>query len=77
MGNRPASSVPGASGVSQPGLNGVAPGLAAHTAGTEMTPPGGGRENLTVFFSIGIAIDVLLVTLFLVWAVRQWRKSGK
>ncbi len=36
-----------------------------------------GREDLTVFFSIGIAVDVLLVTVFLVWAVRQWRKTGK
>ncbi|MFQ5643035.1 MAG: hypothetical protein ACE5FQ_04970 [Thiogranum sp.] len=38
---------------------------------------GDGREDLTVFFSIGIAVDVLLVTVFLVWAIRQWRKAGK
>ena len=36
-----------------------------------------GREDLTVFFSIGVVVDVLLVSAFLVWAVRQWRKAGK
>jgi hypothetical protein len=34
-----------------------------------------GREDLTVFFSIGLVLDVLLVTAFLVWAVGQWRKK--
>jgi len=33
------------------------------------------REDLTVFFSIGVVIDVLLMTAFLVWAVGQWRKK--
>lgn len=33
------------------------------------------REDLTVFFSIGVLLDILLVTAFLVWAVRQWRKT--
>lgn len=39
--------------------------------------PDDGREDLTAFFSIGIAIDVLLLTVFAVWAVRQWRKPRK
>ncbi len=32
------------------------------------------REDLTVFFAIGIVIDILLVAAFIVWAVGQWRK---
>lgn len=46
-------------------------------AGEEGVAVGGGRDDLTVFFSIGVAVDVLLVAAFLVWAVRQWRKTGK
>jgi hypothetical protein len=34
-------------------------------------------EDLTVFFSIGVIIDVLLVAAFLVWAIGQWRKTKK
>ncbi len=37
----------------------------------------GGREDLTVFFAIGVIVDVLLVTAFLIWAVGQWRKTKK
>jgi hypothetical protein len=36
-----------------------------------------GREDLTVFFSIGVIVDILLVTFFLIWAVGQWRKTGQ
>ena len=35
------------------------------------------RENLTGFFVIGMIINVLLFTLFLIWAVGQWRKTKK
>jgi len=34
-----------------------------------------GRGDLTVFFAIGMIINVLMVTAFLVWAVGQWRKK--
>jgi hypothetical protein len=37
----------------------------------------GGREDLTVFFSIGMVVDVFLVMAFLAWAVGQWRKTKK
>ena len=30
---------------------------------------------MTVFFAIGMVINVLMVTAFLVWAVGQWRKK--
>lgn len=35
------------------------------------------RDNLTGFFVIGMIINVLLITLFLIWAVGQWRKMKK
>lgn len=35
----------------------------------------GGKKDLTVFFSIGVIVDILLVTAFVVWAVGQWSKS--
>ncbi|MCO6411371.1 MAG: hypothetical protein J5I92_01380 [Thiogranum sp.] len=37
----------------------------------------GAREDLTVFFSIGIVINLLVLTLFVVWAIGQWRRSRK
>ncbi len=53
------------------------PAAASPGSGAEITAVQGGREDLTVFFSIGLAIDVILVTAFLVWAVGQWRKTKK
>ena len=35
------------------------------------------RDNMTGFFVIGMIINVLLITLFLIWAVGQWRKTKK
>lgn len=35
------------------------------------------RKDLTMFFSIGVILDVLLVAAFLIWAVGQWRKARK
>ena len=35
------------------------------------------REDLTGFFVIGMIINVLVITLFLIWAVGQWRKTKK
>lgn len=32
------------------------------------------REDLSVFFSIGIVINIVMVIGFFVWAVKQWRK---
>ncbi len=44
-------------------------------SGTGSTAANGEREDLTVFFAIGVVVDVLLVTAFLAWAVGQWRKK--
>ena len=62
----PENSLPVAEGKSAAGTPGT------HTEATIIND---GREDLTVFFSIGLVIDVLLVTAFLVWAVGQWRKK--
>jgi len=31
----------------------------------------------TIFFAIGIVINLALLAAFLLWAVRQWKKGGK
>ncbi len=48
----------------------MAPGSAAERVEVE-----DGRGDMTVFFAIGMVINVLMVTAFLVWAVGQWRKK--
>lgn len=35
------------------------------------------KDKLTVFFAIGLVINIILMTLFGIWAIRQWRKSDK
>ena len=37
--------------------------------------PPDGRKDLTVFFSVGVIADLLLVVAFVAWAIRQWRNS--
>ncbi len=54
-----------------------APALTDAEPETHELAPGGRREDLTVFFAIGILIDLLLLTLFFVWATRQWRKTRR
>jgi hypothetical protein len=60
-----------------PGPATDAPGVLS--AGTDTGGVAGkaGRKDLTVFFSIGVIVDILLVTAFLVWAVGQWSKTKK
>jgi membrane protein DedA with SNARE-associated domain len=60
------------------------PGMIADTSVTTSTGSSAGSaavndrgEDLTVFFSIGVIIDVLLVAAFLVWAIGQWHKTKK
>jgi len=36
-----------------------------------------GGKDLTVFFVIGMAVNIIMITAFLFWAVGQWRKSQK
>jgi len=35
------------------------------------------KDKLTIFFAIGLIINILLMSLFGIWAVRQWRKTDK
>ena len=48
----------------------MAPGSGAEGVEVE-----NGRGDLTVFFAIGMVINVLMVTAFLIWAIGQWRKK--
>lgn len=71
-------------GAENSGVVAGVPGSAADVSAS-MSPDSGageaavtdGRKDLTVFFSIGVVVDVLLVAAFLVWAVGQWRKTKK
>lgn len=39
--------------------------------------PTGSAEPLTMFFAVGMLINLALIAAFVLWAVRQWKKSGK
>ena len=44
-------------------------------SGKKDTTPSDDRKDLTVFFSIGVIVDILLVAAFLIWAAGQWSKT--
>jgi len=61
-------------------ISGPASGLPlsmSPVSGAGVRPADDTRKNLTGFFVIGMIINVLLITLFLIWAVGQWRKTKK
>jgi hypothetical protein len=58
-----------------PGLATNIPESISANSGKKGTATNNGRKDLTVFFSIGVIVDILLVTAFLIWAVRQWSKT--
>jgi len=33
------------------------------------------KEDLSVFFGIGMLINIVMITSFFVWAVKQWKKN--
>ncbi|MDM8560925.1 hypothetical protein [Candidatus Parabeggiatoa sp. HSG14] len=33
------------------------------------------KKKLTTFWIIGIAINILMFSLFIVWAIKEWRKN--
>lgn len=47
------------------------------TAETEGAAVNDRSEDLMVFFSIGVIVNILLVAAFLAWAIGQWRKTKK
>jgi len=52
-------------------------GVAGPVSGSGARTEDDARKNMTGFFVIGMIINVLLITLFLIWAVGQWRKTKK
>ena len=34
------------------------------------------REDLTVFFTIGVVINLVMITAYFIWAYKQWNKTG-
>jgi len=43
----------------------------------ELETPSASSGPSTTFFAIGIAINLALLAAFGLWAIRQWKKSGK
>ena len=35
------------------------------------------REDLTVFFGIGMAINIVMIIVFVIWAMKQWKQNDK
>ncbi|MCP4126085.1 MAG: hypothetical protein GY753_03365 [Gammaproteobacteria bacterium] len=57
-----------------PATHGVETGVADVTSGLDAD---NNKDKLTIFFAIGLVINIVLMSLFGMWAVRQWRKSDK
>lgn len=34
-------------------------------------------RKLSMFFKIGIGLNIIMLTLYILWAARQWRQSDK
>lgn len=34
------------------------------------------REDLTGFFTVGVVINIVMITAYFFWAYKQWGKSG-
>lgn len=34
------------------------------------------REDLSVFFTIGMTINIVMVIAFFIWGIKQWKKNG-
>jgi len=52
-------------------------GVAGPVSGAAVRAENDTRKNMTGFFVIGMIINVLLIMVFLIWAVGQWRKTKK
>ena len=33
------------------------------------------KEDLSVFFGIGMIVNIVMITSFFIWAVKQWKKN--
>ena len=36
-----------------------------------------GKEDLSVFFGIGMIVNIVMITSFFIWAIKQWKKNDK
>ncbi|MDH5387558.1 MAG: hypothetical protein OEY06_03805 [Gammaproteobacteria bacterium] len=36
-----------------------------------------GKADLTVFFGIGMIVNIVMIVSFFIWAVKQWKKNDK
>ena len=43
----------------------------------EAEAPSGSSDSLTAFFAVGLVINLVLIAAFVLWARKQWNKSGK
>ena len=34
------------------------------------------REDLSAFFTVGVVINIVMITAYLFWAYKQWNKTG-
>jgi hypothetical protein len=34
------------------------------------------REDLAVFFTVGVVINIVMITAYFIWAYKQWGKTG-
>jgi len=35
-----------------------------------------GRGDLTTFFTVGVVINLVMITAYFIWAYKQWGKTG-
>ena len=35
------------------------------------------RKDLSVFFGIGMIVNIVMITSFFIWAFKQWKKNDK
>ena len=33
------------------------------------------KEDLSVFFGIGMLVNIVMITSFFIWAIKQWKKN--
>ncbi|MCP4696360.1 MAG: hypothetical protein GY862_05885 [Gammaproteobacteria bacterium] len=48
----------------------------AAPSSVQAQPSDAKEKRLPVFFIVGFVINILLITAFIAWAVKEWRKTG-
>ena len=50
-----------------------------HTAHSEQPVPAHEAEQedpISAFFAVGVVINIVMITVYFIWAFRQWNKKG-